>query len=248
MKLSSLFVASLISFSLVATPRAAEAGDGDKILVIADKRMDAFQDQSYSATMEITKGGSLYKTLTFDMTMKGLDKQLIHFTSPGDVAGMKVLMADQDTIWTYSPEFKKVRKIAAHMQKQGFLGSHFRAEDMTLTKFAARFDATMAGRSGKQTTLSLTPKAGVTTTFSRLDIVIDATKGGVTKITYFEGDTATREQRREGWKKIGGKPMPTQVVMVDLKSGDKTTIKLSNIKVNQGVDDGYFSKRTLLRG
>ncbi len=249
MKLHTVLTAFLLVTPIALGSTAAEAGNGDKILVAADKRAQVFDDTAYTATMKINKGGKLSKTLVFEATMKGLDKQYIHFTAPGDVAGMKVLMSDADSIWTYQPEFKKVRKIAAHMQKQGFLGSHFRAEDMTLAAFAARFDGTVLGQAGSETSLELIPKAGVQTTFSKLHIVIDASKGGVTKITYFdESGAAVREQRREGWKKIAGKPFPTRVVMADLKSGDSTVIEMSNIKVNQGVSDDFFSRRTLMRG
>lgn len=249
MKFSTLLSAFLIVSSASLVPATAHAGDGDKILKMADKRAEAFDDTAYTATMKIKKGNTVAKTLVFEMTMKGLEKQLIHFTAPGDVAGMKVLMADENTIWTYQPEFKKVRKIAAHMQKQGFLGSHFRAEDMTLARFSDRFEGSIVSKEGKKTTLELTPKAGVQTTFAKLHVVIDASKGGVTLIRYFDSSgNAEREQRREGWKKIGGKPFPTRIVMADLKSGDSTVIELGDIKVNQGVTDDYFSRRTLLRG
>lgn len=249
MKLRTLFAAFLFVSPVMLAPASAQAGNGDKVLAAADKRAKAFDDVSYTATMKIKKGGKVAKTLVFEAKMKGLNKQFIHFTAPGDVAGMKVLMTDATTIWTYQPEFKKVRKIAAHMQKQGFLGSHFSAEDMTLTELAPKFDGEISGQAGSETTLTLTPKADFKSSYAKLELTIDKTKGGVTKIRYFDGSgTAVREQRRESWKKIAGKPFPTRVVMVDLKSGDSTTIDMSNIKVNQGVEDDLFSRRMLLRG
>ena len=249
MKLSTVLSAFLFVTTSLAVPATAEAGDGDKVLKMVDSKAQVFEDASYDATMKIKKGDQVVKTLMFEMTMKGLDLQLINFTSPGDVAGMKVLMTDPASIWTYQPEFKKVRKIAAHMQKQGFLGSHFRAEDMTLAHFADRFDASIIGQEGKQTTLELTPKAGVEATFAKLQLVIDAGVGGVTIIRYLDSaGTVEREQRREDWKKIAGKPFPMRIVMEDKKAGESTVIELSNIKVNQGVSDELFSRRTLLRG
>ena len=59
--------------------------------------------------------------------------------------------------------------------------------------------------------------------------------------------TAVREQTRSGWSKIEGRPFPTKISMKNLKTGAETKIKLSGIKVNQGVEDSLFSKRTLLR-
>jgi hypothetical protein len=44
-----------------------------------------------------------------------------------------------------------------------------------------------------------------------------------------------------------GKSMPTEIRMKNLKTNAETIVKLSGIKVNQGVEDDLFSKRTLLR-
>lgn len=245
--LTALLVCAPVSLALVAPPSVAQAADGSAVLKKLDADAEAFADVSYISTMEIWKNGSKKKTLQFDMVMKGLDRQFISFTAPGDVAGMKILMVG-DSLWMYSPEFKKVRMIAAHAQSQGFLGSEFTPEDMVMTGLAAHFNADIAGKSGNETKLTLTPKPDFSSSYSKLEIVIDSTKGGVTKITYFDGSgNATREQTRGGWAKVSGKSMPTEIKMKNLKTGAETAIKLSDIKVDQGIDDTLFSKRTLLR-
>jgi outer membrane lipoprotein-sorting protein len=251
MKLSKVLTAVLIcaplTVALVAPASVVQAADGAAVLAKIDQDAQAFKDTSYVATMEIWKGGSKKKTLQFDMVMKGLDKQFISFTAPGDVAGMKILMVG-DSLWMYSPEFQKVRMIAAHAQSQGFLGSEFTPEDMVMTGLAAHFNAEIGPKSGSETTLTLTPKPDFKSSYSKLEIVIDSGKGGVTKIRYFDGSgTAVREQTRGGWAKVSSKPMPTEIKMKNLKTGAETVIKLSDIKVNQGIEDSLFSKRTLLR-
>lgn len=223
--------------------------DANKILAEVDRRGSVFDDQQYKATMSILKGGSVQKVLEFDMVMKGLTKQFLTFTAPGDVAGMKVLLQDPQTLYVYMPEFKKVRRVAAHVQNQGFLGSAFTYEDMTQTALSPLFDATLASHEGKQTTLTLTPKEGVKSTYPRIDVVIDGTKGGVTTMRYYDGSgNHVRTQTREDWVKHEGTLMPTKITMTDLKSGDSTVIQLSELKVNQGVEDDLFSRRMLLRG
>lgn len=242
-----LFVVPAAAVSL--QPAVAVAADGNAILAALDKKAEVFTDQSYTATMDILKGGKKRKTLSFEMVMQGLDKQYIEFTAPGDVAGMKILMADPTTLWMYSPEFKKVRKIAAHAQNQGFLGSEFTPEDMVMAKLSNSYDGEVKGKKGNETTMELTPKAGASSSYSKLEIVIDSSKGGVTVIRYFDGSgNLVRVQTREAWKKVGGYPMPTRIVMENKKTGNKTVINLSGIKVNQGVDESIFSRRNLLRG
>ncbi len=257
----TLFAAALCLSSLVAvpaasasvpavstTPAAAMAVDANKILAEIDRRANAFADQQYAAEMKIFKSGKLKRTLAFDAKMKGLQKQFIHFTAPGDVAGMKILMQDAATLYVYLPEFKKVRRVAAHAMNQGFLGGEFTYQDMTEVQLSPFYEASLSGRDGKKTTLELKPKAGVEASFARLEVVIDASKGGVTEIRYYDGaDNHIRTQTREAWKKVGGELMPTKVSMANLKTGDTTVIELREVRVNEGVDEGLFSRRQLLR-
>ena len=246
--LTSFLVCTPFALALVAPASVAHAAaDASAVLKKIDKDAAAFKDMSYVSTMEIWKNGSKKKTLQFDMVMKGLDKQYINFTAPGDVAGMKILMVGSE-LWMYNTEFGKVRKIAAHTQNQGMFGSEFTAEDMVQSKLASRFSATLDGQKGNETTLTLEPKAGTNSSYSKLELVIDKTKGGVTKITYFDGSgTAVRRQTRGDWRKIAGKAIPPEIRRKNLKTNAATVIKLSGIKVNQGVEDSLFSKRTLLR-
>jgi outer membrane lipoprotein-sorting protein len=240
--------ANAVASTTAGASTALFAPDGNAVLQAIDAKAAAFDDQAYEASMELYKGDTLQKTLQFTMTMKGLSKQLIAFNAPGEVAGMKVLMEDADTLYVYSPEFKKVRRVAAHMQNQGFLGSQFTYEDMTQAELSRTFDAELQGKSGSETTLVLTPKADKTTTYPKLEVVIDAKVGGVTKIRYFDGSgTLIREQVREAWKKFNGVSIPTRVTMANVKTGDKSVVQLSGVRVNQGVEDDLFSRRTLLR-
>ena len=149
----------------------------------------------------------------------------------------------------YSPEFKKVRRVAAHMQNQGFLGSEFTPEDMAITKMSATFDATLVGKQGNETQLDLKPKAGKISSFSKLELFIDSTVGGVPRIRYFDGSgNHVRTQVREGWTKFEDSQIPTKIRMKNEKTGDETVISLTGIDVKTPVSDDLFSRRTLMRG
>jgi outer membrane lipoprotein-sorting protein len=252
LKKSLVLLALAFAISLPSTqatagvPVAMAAIDPAEILAEVDRRMAAFDDQSYAATMEIIKSGQLKKTLEFKSSMKGLDKQFIEFVAPGDVAGMKVLLDGSD-LYIYTPEFQKVRRVAAHMQSQGFMGSEFQLADIGI-KLSPTYDAALGSTDGSLTTLVLTPKAGKEAAFPKIELTIDGTKGGVTKLVYFDASgNAVRQQTREDWVKIDGKLIPTTVSMMNLKTGDVSVIRMSDIKVNQGLGDDVFSRRQLLR-
>jgi outer membrane lipoprotein-sorting protein len=228
---------------------AMAAADANAILAEIDKRAYPFEDQKYKASMTIIRDGQVKKVLEFDMFSRGGDQQLIVFTGPGDVAGMKVLMPDAKDLYVYMPEFKKVRRVAAHVQNQGMFGSAFTYEDMTEVLLAPKYSAVLSSQEGDETTLTLTPREGVTATYAKIDVVVDKSKGGVTKLTYFDGaGKAVRQQARDGWTKVEGKLLPTKITMSNLKSGDVTVIELSDLQVNTGLDEETFSRRMLLRG
>lgn len=256
MKPFHLLLATVLALpaAMVAQPQVAAAADdafskGAAILKVADERAAKFQDQTYTATMEIFKGGNLRQTMVFKMQMKALEKQFIQFTAPGDVAGMKILMEDRNTIYIYSPEFQKVRRVAAHMQNQGFLGSEFTAEDMVLAKLSPDFDAELIGKTGDETKLVLKPKPGVSSSYSKLEVFIDSKVGGISRIHYFDGaGNHTRTQSREAWVPMEGFQIPTKIRMKNLKTGDETVINLSEMDYQTPISDDLFSRRTLMRG
>lgn len=233
--------------ALCVAPATAQAADGDAVLKKLDALAESFEDQTYTAEMHLYRGGKKTKTLVFSAKMKGLERQYIEFEN-GDVKGMKVLMTDSSTIYMYSPEFKKVRKVAAHNQKQGMMGSDFGPKDMQDAKLSNSYTAEIKGKSGNETTLTLTPKDS-DSPWASVEIVIDKTKGGVTKLRYFDGSgKLIRVQTRESWKKVNGVRMPTKITMENKKNGNKTVIELNDIEVNTGIKDSVFSRKTLLRG
>jgi outer membrane lipoprotein-sorting protein len=256
MKPVSLLLASVLAISgasFVAPQPVAAAEDlaakGAAILKAADDRAVKFPDQTYTASMEIYKSGKLRTTMVFSMVTKGLVKQLIRFLQPGDVAGMKILMEGPDELYVYSPEFQKVRRIAAHMKNQGFNGSEFTPEDMVMARLSPMFDAVLVGKTGNETQLNLKPKVADSTSFSKLEIFIDSTVGGITRIHYFDGaGNHIRTQTREEWKAFEDGMIPTRIRMKNLKTTDETVINLSEIDVKTAIDDETFSRRTLMRG
>lgn len=248
--LVALLLGSAVVPTAVASPSlpiAVASVDANQVLAEVDRRADPFKDQSYTATMDIIKGGEIKKTLTFEAMMRGSTQQYLKFTGPGDVAGMKVLLLG-DSIETYLPEFKKVRKVALHAAGQGFLGSPWEFADMRDVKLSAHYTAAFGPKSGDVTTLVLTPK-DAESPYSKLECDVDKSKGGVTEIRYYDGaGNLRRKQSRSGWVKVEGHLVPTEVSMLDVKSGDVGAIHISDLKVNQGLDPSVFTRRELLRG
>jgi len=68
------------------------------------------------------------------------DKQLLEYTYPARVKGVKILMLkDGDDIWSYSPRSRRTRHLASHAKKQKVMGSDFTYEDMGGGKMSEKY-------------------------------------------------------------------------------------------------------------
>lgn len=194
--------------------------------------------------MAFYRAGQLDKTLQFDVVMKGLDRQLIRVTAPGSMKGTTVLRVGKQ-VSVSNPWHKKIDNVATEWSRTRLFGTDMTAADLLLMELSAHLRSPSPNSEG--VVMSVAPKADFASTYSRLELTIDKTKGGVTKISYFGGDgTAVREQTRSDFTQIGGKWLPSRVTFRDIKGGTRTEIQRSNFKVNPTLADSLFSKRSLM--
>ena len=55
---------------------------------------------------------------------------------------MKILTRAAQDMYVYLPAFKKVRRLASHVKEQGFMGTAFGHEEMSLVRLARSSRAT----------------------------------------------------------------------------------------------------------
>lgn len=131
----------LVFLSLLFTLAAfvsAQSLTGRQIMELSDQVPEP-ETSSYTATMTLT--GKNGKNRIRQVSMKSKDygdveKTLIVFTSPKDVAGVAYLTFDYDDSskdsdsWLYMPAMKKVRRIAGSSKGDDFMGTDFTYEDI----------------------------------------------------------------------------------------------------------------------
>ncbi|MBQ1727981.1 MAG: outer membrane lipoprotein-sorting protein [Treponema sp.] len=133
-KAASLFAATAIILSSVH----AQNLSGYDVMKKADE-VPSPKTSSYKATMTLTdkKGKNRVRELSMKTKDYGdVEKSLIVFATPKDVAGVGYLTFDYDASgkdsdsWLYMPAMKKVRRISGTSKGDDFMGSDFTYEDV----------------------------------------------------------------------------------------------------------------------
>lgn len=241
---------SVLLFVLAtAFTHGASAGEVQDILEKVDANLTKVKDQTYDAYLEVVREGKVTKTLRFVAKLKGLKKKLIKFTAPGDVKGMAILTTEEGHMYVYMPSYKRVRRVAAHVRNQGFMGTDISPEEMGAAALSVGWDAKMLKKTDKSWVLELKPQAGTETVYSKLVVTVSREHEGVEKIeSYDSSGKLVKSQVRKDWKEFGVIKIPTEFTVTDHKTGSSTVMHFENCTVNEGTPDSAFSKRALMRG
>jgi outer membrane lipoprotein-sorting protein len=241
-------VAAAALATVFAQPQRASAGEVEEILAKVDAVLTKVKDQTYDAELEVLRDGKVSKSFKFQVKMKGLSQKLVRFTAPGDVRGMSVLTTSDGLMYVYMPSYKRVRRIAAHVRNQGFMGTDVTPEEMSLASLSVGWKAKILKQDAKVWVLELKPAAGNETIYSKLVITVSKQHEGVEKIESYDGaGKMVRTQVRTEWRNFGAVTIPAVMTYTDLRTGSQTVLRFRNCTVNQGIPDSAFTTRALMR-
>jgi outer membrane lipoprotein-sorting protein len=239
---SLLAVAVALSFVTIATGARADA------LADVDEAVNRWQTLDYKYTVTTKDADDNKTTLRLRMRMRqheGSNQQLVHITEPADMKGTKVLTLSPTEMYIYLPQYKKIRRIASHVTEQGFLGTTLSQKDLTLTRYSTYYTGSTKSEDDDTIELSLTAK-DETAPYPKLELVVNKKRMLPSKIRYFnEEGKQVKEERRSAYRCSDNYCMPLTMVVHDLVSGKKSTLRLTKWKVNPTLKDELFSKRSL---
>ena len=228
---------------------AAHAGSGDEILSRMDQAMTRGSDYTFAYEAITLEPGKNPRSLAFDVELKG-DKRLVAFKAPGDVKGTRVLVLERNQMYVYVPAYRKVRRVASHVTEQGFMGTAFSYEDISTALYAPVFEAELASETHAVWKLVLTPREGVETPYSRLEVEVDKTLVLPLTARYYSGSGDHLKTQTFGELQCQEDVCAPMVMkMVDHSRGDaETTLTAQDWAVNNGLPDSRFTVRELQRG
>lgn len=226
----------------------------DQVLQLVDENLLKQKDSTYSAEVSVIRSNKVVKTMKFDVMVKGVFKKKVTLTAPGDLAGTSIVTTDDNVTYVYMPSYKKVRRVASHVNNQGFLGTDVSGEELGTVALSKGWKGTITRETDASWVLSLVPREGTETTYARMIVTVSKQYGGVEKIESFDKDgKKLKTQVRTEWStfsdsKGGGKmTIPTVITYTDHLTGSQTKLRILGCKINQDIPESEFTRRSLMR-
>ncbi len=242
MKTNSTLLSVIIFFSFILSANAQ--GNAYDILSKMDNTILAVKDKVADIEMEMVNlnngKGNVKKAI---LMQKGATKKIFRYTYPESDKGIATLTLP-DEVYLYLPMFKKPKKITNMAQGNTFNKTDFSLSDASLIPYAKNFTPTIV-ESGELTyVLELNPKHDIEE-YSRLIVTINRKHFYPEKIEFFDKKSKKIKEAIYKYKKINNYWLAGVVTMTNLKKNHKTTLKMTNVKVNQGLTDEDFTVEKL---
>ncbi len=255
-------LALLAFLPLLARPALATEGDARAFMEGVLNR-SSFDDMQGQATLTITAANGSTKVRTFRMASRdnaeGENDMILYLQEPADMRGNAFLVLGhaeaEDERWIYIPALHRANRIVGSGRKGNFMSSDFTYDDIGSPDLD-EWTWTL----GPQVEIDGHPCQEVIARPASDQIAKDT---GLSEVHWFI-DTALKTTRRaefhdrqgalsrrmevEKIELFGEVPFATDMLMTDLGSGRTSRMTMSELKVDMGVEDGWFTKRALQNG
>jgi outer membrane lipoprotein-sorting protein len=235
----------ILFFALIILgSQLASAQDAQAILAAMDKVMFSSKDKSGKVTIILTDKDGSEKVREAEMFQKGPDKKLYRYTKPESQAGIATLSLPDGVMWMAMPAFEKPKRISMLSKSQSFTGTDFSYEDMATTPYCDRFTSKITSTGADDYLLDLIPISGKSN-YSKIILRVNKTNGYPIWMKFYNVQGRMFKEADYTYEKIGKYWNAKEVVMKDLEKNHSTTIKLSDIKFDQGLSDDIFKVENL---
>jgi outer membrane lipoprotein-sorting protein len=244
---AAMFLALALLLTVVQMSHAANAADDQRERETVERVARLFSSKSSITTvkMQISNEDG-QRNLSMKIWSLG-DKVLVRITSPQDEAGTAILKDGSD-IRYYLPKSNRTVKIPASMAMTSWMGSDFTIDDLVKQSFLTRDYSISISFTGKRGGVAvyeytLTPKPEAAVVWGKIVLQIRQADSVPTWQGYYDEDgKLVRELTFSEYKTIGGRLIPTRLVMRPAdKAGAQTTIEYEDIAFDVPISEGTFS-------
>ena len=242
MNIKCLTICSLI---ILFNFSSLQAQSAKVLLQNMDLLIAAPKDKEASVLMLITDKSGKEKKREASLKQKGKFKKLYRYTKPEKQAGIATLSLPDDVIWLYMPAFGKAIRISLLSKSQAFTGTDFSQEDMSGTSYSERYNPILINANEPDFyTLELTPKSKKTK-YSKIILTIDKTNYYPIKMEFFNKSNNYFKLATYSYKKKNNYWYAKEVIMTNVLKNHSTSILLTDVKFDQGLDDEIFTVENL---
>lgn len=219
------------------------------ILDDIDNNNAMIDDQQMAISVTITDNSGQETGKKLVMYQKGSEKRLIFFTAPADDRGIGFLSLPGNEMYMYLPAYSTVKKIASHVRNSSFAGTDFAYEDMDIVNYSQMYDYTVESETDSMITLILTLKDGKVSTYHKLSMNVIKDLDFPVSIEYYNKQGKhLKTLIYSDIEKENDYVYALKAKMVNISTGSVSVMTMSDVHLNTGLSDDFFTVRTLERG
>ncbi|MBN2521317.1 MAG: outer membrane lipoprotein-sorting protein [Bacteroidales bacterium] len=220
---------------------------------IIKKAEDKFRGELTSeGEMEvIIKRPTWERSISLKSWSKGDDFSLSVITAPAKDKGQSFLKRYNE-LWTWNPTISRMIKLPPSMMSQGWMGSDYSNDDILReSSIADDYKATLLGEeiSGNYLCykIELIPKEGVAIVWGKIITWISKDEFLQLKAEYYdEDDYLVRTLNAYDIQLFDGRKLPsTMEILPADEPGNKTIVKMKNLKFNAPIEESFFSQQNM---
>lgn len=241
-------VAALTLSVVVGLGGAAGAAEPGEIVSKMDAALNASDNQSWDFEVTTVEPGKDSRVMKLRVEQSG-EKRLTEFLAPGDVKGTKVLSLTSDQMYIYLPAYDKVRRVASHMTKAGFMGTTYSEAEMSITHYGPLYDFKVTGETDAVWSIEGAPKPDKVAAYPKIEIDVRKDNAHPDEIRYFNENSQMVKSEKRSRYSCQGKVCNAELMkMTDhSKAGMHTTFKRVAWDPAASHSASKFSKRALTR-
>jgi len=218
--------------------------DANTVLKKMDQTALAVKDKSSNIEMILVNlKSNKEKIKKATIIQKGRDRKLFRYTYPKSDKGIATLSLPDGEIYLYLPMFKKPKKIT-NLADSGLNNSDFSVEDMVIKLYAEDYNAKIIETNNGTYVLDLKSKNG-DEKYNHVIVHVNKKFFYPEKFEYYDKKDRLEKFSTSIYIKINGCWVANKVAMENVKKKHKTTIIMTEIKINQGLSDDEFTLEKL---
>lgn len=236
----------------------SEKSTGLEIVSAAKAKDTGWQDQQVDGQMVISRGRLWKREFSAKLLEDpiGGDKSVVVINYPPDQRGTVLLVhvnpgPDDNNLWIYIPEQRRVRRIADAARTSAFVSSHFANEDFTPLEVAdfnyERLpDEVFAGETCfAVAAYPVDQFAG----YSKLVVLFDQVELRIFQVRFFNRENQhIKTLIMENFQQYAGKFWrPSRVIMTEEQTGETTEILWNNYRFGVGLTEKDFQSTAMER-
>lgn len=224
----------------------------------AKEIIQKMDDNAFGGRMEASMKMTIVRpawtrTMELKSWSDGADYSLILITAPAREKGITYLKREKE-MWNFQPSIDRTIKMPPSMMMQSWMGSDFKNDD--LVRQSSIIDDYTHQVLGKETIdgrecykIQLIPNEDAPVVWGKVIIWVD-TKDYLNLKTehYDEDDELVDTNYGQNIKKMGGRLLPTKMVLIPAdEEGHKTIMEYQNIEFDASFNDRFFSTQNMKR-